>query len=1187
MNISIRQLETLKPDEAEGSLRRRLLEIPGIRDAAILKRHRTDTEEETLAFLVTEILPDLKRLLPDTALTPVAVTCLPRLANGTLDRGALLSLVPVRPVISETAAEIDGGPLPPETEGRCCLADALERTAHAGGETAMLFVGADRETVAVPYTELRTRALAIAGGFAAAGIAPGTPVMTQCAEPAACLSAIWGAIYAGLVPVPLGVPQRLDAADAAAQRLADAADLLPDAIFVAPSACQAELTRYLSGRNVLALETLADTAPVTAPYQAKGDDPGFLFLTSGSTSRPKVVVQTHTTLLAQCRAANAASGFGPRDVSLNWLPLDHVGGMLMMHLRDLYNGSTQVHAPSEAFLRDPLIWLDWLEQFGATNSWAPSFAYGLVVSALADAKDRRWSLDHVRILFNGGEAVVRSTAEAFVDALAPHGLPGSAMRPIWGMSETASGSIVSTRFLDERSSGRGGPVGLGRPMPGNRVRIAGPDGRVLREGETGVLQFTGAMMLKEYRDNPKANVGAFTADGWFDTGDLGMISDGALYLMGREKDVLIAAGRNIDPADAEATIEAVPGVRRSFSAVTAIARPGEQDRIVVFYVPDDSVAPDRVAAAIRGALARRFGLLTDALVRLEMCEVPKTPIGKIQKDKLRAGYLAGRFALVDGVTSGQADPIHAEHWAPAMALREPARQGASLALIGPQAAQLAEIISHREGMPVQALPVDAVDGSRICLLEHNDIMLLPGALSGADRALDVLRSLGAVSRHSPLRLTVLEQGIQRLAQGDRPDPDRAMIVGLMRSAAAEYPALNCRAVDPGETAAADALSRIVAAEFSDPAHAPEVAWRDGIRYLRRFVPATAGAGGVVLRQGGHYLLTGGLGGIGLHLARYLQTQQNAELTLIGRREEMSLSRDCTAALAGLRGSGEVRYLAADVADATALRAVTGDLSVDGIFHLAGTAHLKPLAELTHADRIPDLAAKVAGSRAVIALARDLGIPFVVNFASLNGTFGGAGTGWYAAANRFQQALAGAADPKLTVRTIAWSMWDETGVSKDYGLKEVSARQGYRILDPRHALDLLPAALAASAPVVNVGIDTTRGGLRAELDCPFGIAAPATRIDECSKAPATPRQPPATDMVSGIEALCGTIARTWQDVLGLPAAPGPEENVFDLGATSLAMPRIAGLLSERMKVEIDLLDLFEFPVQNALARHLSR
>ena len=304
---------------------------------------------------------------------------------------------------------------------------------------------------------------------------------------------------------------------------------------------------------------------------------------------PKGVILSHRNLLCRSIRSVQMNGFSPTDVSLNWMPLDHVAGIIYFHLRDVFVGCRQVHTPTESVLQDPLRWLDWIDRYRATVTFAPNFAFGLVNDQSEAIQRRCWDLSSMRFVLNGAEAIVAKTARRFLQLLAPHGLSTYSMRPAWGMSETSSGITYSDRFSYESSHDDDRYVEVGGPIPGIQMRIVDKQNQTLDVGETGRLQVKGATITPGYYHNPELNRNSFTEDGWYITGDLGFLREGQLTITGREKDEIIINGINYVGSEIEAVVEAVHGVEVSYTAACAV-RPlnSNTDNLAIFFTPSNT-----------------------------------------------------------------------------------------------------------------------------------------------------------------------------------------------------------------------------------------------------------------------------------------------------------------------------------------------------------------------------------------------------------------------------------------------------------------------------------------------------------------------------------------------------------------------------------------------------------------------
>lgn len=155
-----------------------------------------------------------------------------------------------------------------------------------------------------------------------------------------------------------------------------------------------------------------------------------MLLTSGSTAEPKLVVLSHRNILASTTSSILVNGYSADEISLNWLPLHHVGGLLRS-IREVVMGCWQVQAGTEEVLRNPLLWLDWMDRYRVTLSWAPSFAFAMVVARREQLGRSRWDLRSVRSLYASAEPVVPSAMAAFRDLLGPCGLDRAALHVAW------------------------------------------------------------------------------------------------------------------------------------------------------------------------------------------------------------------------------------------------------------------------------------------------------------------------------------------------------------------------------------------------------------------------------------------------------------------------------------------------------------------------------------------------------------------------------------------------------------------------------------------------------------------------------------------------------------------------------------------------------------------------------------
>ncbi|MEW2118876.1 non-ribosomal peptide synthetase [Streptomyces sp. NPDC005474] len=505
------------------------------------------------------------------------------------------------------------------------------------------------------YPELADEALRVLTGLRGRGLAPQDKVVLLLERPHEFLPAFWACLLGGFVPVPMaplgGDPERW------AAQLGHVNALLDQPLIVTTEELAAELPP-VEGLGVTPLAGLYAAEAAELVHVAAPEDTALLVLTSGSTGNSKAVRLTHANLLASMAAKNGYHRLGPDDISLNWVSFDHVAALLECHLLPLSTGSVQLHVEAAVILGEPLEFLRLVSRHGVTMTFTPNFLLGLL-NASADRLEETGPVDlsRLRHIISGGEAVVRTTGETFLHRFAPHGLRPDALWPAFGMTETCAGSIYSQAFpaFDQGQEF----ANLGAPVEGLRLRVVDEQDRELGEGEVGELQLTGPMITPGYYNNEQATRAAFTADGWFRSGDLGRLDEGRLTLVGRSKDSIIVNGVNYFSHDIETVLEQLDGVARSYVAAFPTRAPGsDTEQLVVAFHPEtedgDELALYRVLSALRSGVVMHWGFRPALILPLPKDAFPKTSLGKIQRSLMRRRLEGGTY---EPVTRSVADLI--------------------------------------------------------------------------------------------------------------------------------------------------------------------------------------------------------------------------------------------------------------------------------------------------------------------------------------------------------------------------------------------------------------------------------------------------------------------------------------------------------------------------------------------------
>src|SRR5512139_16531 len=486
----------------------------------------------------------------------------------------------------------------------------------------------------------------------------------------AFFAAFYGALYAGCVPVPLYPPARPAQIEEHLRRSAGIVANAGAALLVTDARAKplGHLLRAqcASLRHVATVADLERAASAPLPPPPRAADTAFLQYTSGSTGNPKGVVLSHANLLANLEAMERAAGVGAEDVFVSWLPLYHDMGLIGACMGSLYVGFRLVLMSPLAFLARPGRWLGSIHHHRATVSAAPNFAYELCVNKLDDRELAGLDLGSWRIAYNGAEPVSPDTLERFAARFAAYGFRAGAMTPVYGLAESAVGlafpPLGRGPLIDRVDRAELSRSGVARPaaaddahaqrivscglaLPGHAIRVVDAEGRALPERTRGRVQFQGPSATRGYFNNPEASRRLF--DGaWLNTGDLGYLAAGELYLTGREKDIIIRGGRNLHPQELEEAVSRLAGVRRGGVAVfpATDARSGTERLVVLAEIHDDTAANRaRIQAEINGLAVDLIGMPADDIVLAPPRTVLKTSSGKIRRAACRERYERGEL----------------------------------------------------------------------------------------------------------------------------------------------------------------------------------------------------------------------------------------------------------------------------------------------------------------------------------------------------------------------------------------------------------------------------------------------------------------------------------------------------------------------------------------------------------------
>ena len=554
--------------------------------------------------------------------------------------------------------------------GAATLLDAVDFHArHHGDRVHVELWSPDGEPVRLTFTDLVSRAERVAAGLAGRGLEPGQSVALMLPTGLDYLTAFLGVQMAGAVPVPVYPPARPAQIE---DHVVRHAGILANAkarmlvTFDAALGVSRLLTARVPGLGtVVDVDTLGSGGRLSERPPLDASSTAFLQYTSGSTGSPKGVVLSHGDVLASLAAMAAALGATPRDVFVSWLPLYHDMGLIGAWMGSLYYGFPLVLMSPLDFLARPERWLEAIHRHRGTLSGGPNFAYELCVRRVKPEHVAGLDLSSWRIAFNGAEPVSPDTMERFAAKFAPCGFDAKAMTPVYGLAEATLGVAFTpvgrgprVETVDADAIARRGEavpvagdtpghvrrfVSCGPPIPGFEVRVVDDRGTERRERMEGAIEFRGPSTTSGYHRNPAANRALFDGE-WLRSGDRGYIAAGELHVTGRDKDLIVRAGRNLYPYDLEAAVGEIEGVRKGCVAVFASPDPAAGTERLVVVAETREEDPGRrhaIVNAIMRTASAEVGAGPDEIVLAPPYSVLKTSSGKIRRSAVRALFESG------------------------------------------------------------------------------------------------------------------------------------------------------------------------------------------------------------------------------------------------------------------------------------------------------------------------------------------------------------------------------------------------------------------------------------------------------------------------------------------------------------------------------------------------------------------
>ncbi|WRH74882.1 MAG: fatty acyl-AMP ligase [Sphingobium sp.] len=517
-----------------------------------------------------------------------------------------------------------------------------------------------------PFSEMRKDALDAAYRLISHGVKKEDRIAVIAETGPEFAALFFGCVYAGAWPVPLPLPTSFGGKESYIdQIMVQLKSCDPSILFFPPELaemageaakrCNVEGIDWAEFNDRIALKT--DLPP------AKTDEICYLQYSSGSTRFPHGVAVSHHALLNNLSAHSHGMQLQAMDRCVSWLPWYHDMGLVGCFLSVVANQVSTDYMKTEDFARRPLAWLDMVSRAdGTVISYSPTFGYDICARRISSQSQvsERFKLDHWRLAGNGADMIRPDVMQAFVDAFGDAGFKASSFLPSYGLAEATlavsimpPGEGIQVELVEE-SELTGVPgsndrptryraiVNCGKAAKDMKIEVRDADGNILPDRVIGKVWCTGPSLMVGYFRDPESTE-ACMQDGWLDTGDMGYLSNGYIYIVGRAKDMIIINGKNYWPQDIEWAVEQLPGFKAGDIAAFAVTNGGEETPAVLVQC---RTSDESERAKLREQIKDKVRSVTGMNCLVELVPprtLPRTSSGKLSRAKARNLYLSGEI----------------------------------------------------------------------------------------------------------------------------------------------------------------------------------------------------------------------------------------------------------------------------------------------------------------------------------------------------------------------------------------------------------------------------------------------------------------------------------------------------------------------------------------------------------------
>jgi len=542
------------------------------------------------------------------------------------------------------------------------LLSAITLTSDDDEQVALVYIETGADDISITRADFKQAVQNYASGLQAMGVGARDLVVLAHTQNLESIYAFWGALLIGAIPSMFPtLTEKLDR-DIYMNSMSELVDISDVRAVLTTDAFATELSGRVSCPVYGSQALLESVSGEVEPYTPTPDEIAFLQHSSGTTGLQKGVALSHTAVLNQLASYSDALEVKDDDVIVSWLPLYHDMGLIAGFLMPLIQGIPLVLMSPFDWVKSPAMLLKAIDNYQGTLCWLPNFAYNHMARRIRKRDTEGISLASMRAFINCSEPVHKSSHDLFLDKYGKLGINAGHLTVSYAMAENTfavtqtpvgeAPKIDIINRVDLEQNLKAVPVdadnpdarvlvSCGKTIANTQIKAVDEEGNTLDDRQVGELMVNSDCMLSEYYMRDDLN--PFDAEGWYQSGDRGYIVDGEVYVIGRSKDLIINAGKNVYPQDLEAVINGVQGVHPGRAVVFGVfdEKDGTERIAVVAEVDtDDDAERKSIFQDIKQTVASQTTVTINYVHLVDEKWLIKTSSGKIARSANRDKWLA-------------------------------------------------------------------------------------------------------------------------------------------------------------------------------------------------------------------------------------------------------------------------------------------------------------------------------------------------------------------------------------------------------------------------------------------------------------------------------------------------------------------------------------------------------------------